>query len=324
MAYYFDWPTLSFDSSHAANWPLWIVVIIAILVFIPLCTSMQRCERLNTKSTSDALESMTLEEAYSIKLWLAEHEFSMVFSAATAFVFFKSYGIPSIAKLVAGAAHRSSSTSHVVSQKPKLDSSVILANLMGRPGAPEMIAAIDRINHIHSYYRPSGKMSDNDLLYTLSLYVLEVIRWVDKYEWRPLTRKERCALATLWKSLGEKLRIPYNNLPSHQSGFKNALHWLQELEEWGQTYEERNMKRSPDALLVAHKHLDTWLQNVPTSVKPVARSMIAVIIDPELRLAMDINNPSAASKFIVHAIIHTRKFFRRCYFRFSNPFSHKV
>jgi hypothetical protein len=195
-------------------------------------------------------------------------------------------GIPSIAKLVARVARHSSSASRASAQKPKEIYHATPAALMGRPGAPETVAAIDRVNYIHSLYRPSGNMSNDDLLYILSIYPFEITRWIEKYEWRALTLVERCALATLWKSLGEKLHIPYANLPSHGTGFESALHWLQELEEWGQAYEERNRVRSPDSVFLAEKNLGSWLQGVPDFLKPVARSMVAVIVEPRLRLAM--------------------------------------
>ncbi len=160
------------------------------------------------------------------------------------------------------------------------------ADLLGRPGAAETMAAIDRVNYIHSLYRPAGKMSDDDLLYVLSLFALEPIRWIDRFEWRRLTAEERCALATLWKALGEQLRIPFEKLPSCREGFRDALHWLAELADWGRQYEQRNREKSPESVFLAQKQLDAWLGGVPECLRRRARGLVAALIEPGHRQAM--------------------------------------
>jgi hypothetical protein len=50
------------------------------------------------------------------------------------------------------------------------------------------------MNYLHSRYQKAGKISNDDMLYTLSLFVLEVKRWVGLYEWRSLTPLEICAM----------------------------------------------------------------------------------------------------------------------------------
>lgn len=52
------------------------------------------------------------------------------------------------------------------------------------------------------------------MLYTLSLFVTEPIRFIDAYEWRSLTELEKCALGTYWKSVGDAMGISYEPLPS--------------------------------------------------------------------------------------------------------------
>lgn len=50
------------------------------------------------------------------------------------------------------------------------------------------------MNYLHGLYQKSGKISNDDMLYTLSLFVLELRRWIDTYEWRKLTDMEVCAM----------------------------------------------------------------------------------------------------------------------------------
>ena len=41
--------------------------------------------------------------------------------------------------------------------------------------------------------RQKGFISNDDFLYTLGLFALEPIRWVERYEWRSLSLMEKCA-----------------------------------------------------------------------------------------------------------------------------------
>jgi hypothetical protein len=50
------------------------------------------------------------------------------------------------------------------------------------------------MNYLHGMYQKSGKISNDDMLYTMSLFVIEVDRWIKNYEWRSLTEMELCAL----------------------------------------------------------------------------------------------------------------------------------
>jgi hypothetical protein len=66
--------------------------------------------------------------------------------------------------------------------------------LSSSPTAERANCAIARMNYLHGRYQKAGKISNDDLLYTLSLFVTEVDRWVGLYEWRTLTDMENCAM----------------------------------------------------------------------------------------------------------------------------------
>ncbi|RYC55605.1 hypothetical protein CHU98_g10602, partial [Xylaria longipes] len=109
MSSYLNWPAWGFESSHPRGWLFWLVA--SLLLYVPFCAIVRRHQMQRTARRHGSPETMTLEEAYVIKCWLAEHEFPLVFTAAINSVFFKAEGIPSIAKLIARAARRSSSSS---------------------------------------------------------------------------------------------------------------------------------------------------------------------------------------------------------------------
>jgi len=142
------------------------------------------------------------------------------------------------------------------------------------------------MNYLHSGYRKAGKISDDDMLYTLSLFALEPGRWTHRYEWRDLTEVEQCAMGTFWKGLGDAMEISYNRLSSNEYGWRDGLQWLEELEEWSRTHEEANMVPAVDNQRLALATADLLLWNLPRKWKGTATKFVAALLEPRLRVAM--------------------------------------
>lgn len=76
-----------------------------------------------------------------------------------------------------------------------VDTTILIVEFMGKePASERACSAIARMNYLHGRYQKAGKISNDDMLYTLSLFILEVPRWVDKFEWRTLTPLEVCGM----------------------------------------------------------------------------------------------------------------------------------
>jgi hypothetical protein len=104
------------------------------------------------------------------------------------------------------------------------------------------------------------------MLYTLSLFALEPIRWISRFEWRCLTDLELCASDTYWKSMGDATEISYSILPSHKSGWRDGLHWLKEIKEWSLAYESDHMKFAKSNEQLANAYLDILFLNLPPAL----------------------------------------------------------
>ncbi|KAI1328502.1 hypothetical protein F5Y16DRAFT_156584 [Xylariaceae sp. FL0255] len=297
----------------------------ASVLFISVSATIKKqkqrlCEREKERDKSFEVP-MTLEQAYAIKSRIAEQEFAAVYSAATSFALLKSYGVPSIASLNARAARRAAAAPPRPQPQPKAvnipgSSGDILTDMIYGPrDSPAYTAAINKINQIHSRYRPTGKMSDPDLLFVLSLLLLEPVRWIERYEYRSLENEEVRALAMVWRDLGVRLEIPWDCLPSYKdaagsdSGFgikggdelkgegdddgdggsDDALRWMRELEEWSLAYEEEHMSsvKDEDAMYLADHKLSSWVKGVPGLMRRLVRRMItAEVFDERLRVTM--------------------------------------
>ena len=163
---------------------------------------------------------------------------------------------------------------------------LILEFTLNSPSSERAIKAISRTNYLHAPYRKSGKITNDDLLYTLSLFALEPARFVAKYEWRPLTDLELAASGTYWKSLGDAMEIEYAQLPSAKSGWTDGLHWLEELQEWSLDYEKARMVPSLTNKRLADTHFDILTFNVPSRLLLPCKLIFSVIMGEKLQKAM--------------------------------------
>jgi hypothetical protein len=227
---------------------------------------------------------MSLSDAHAIQLSLAEFEFPKVFSTSVFFAIFKTYGIPTISSLLVSTGQLSNPTT---ASKRAADTGVIVTEVvLNTPDSEHTIDGIARMNYLHGRYTKSGKISNNDMLYTLSLFVLEPIRWVSKFEWRHLTDLEKCAMGVYWKDLGEAMHISYTPLASGQPGWTDGLHWLEELEAWSLAYETEKMVPAEANAKLARATFDIALFKVPASLKPFGYKLATCLLEPRLRTAM--------------------------------------
>ncbi|KAI0098734.1 hypothetical protein GGR51DRAFT_537277 [Nemania sp. FL0031] len=315
------WESLSCFPTSANS-----IILLVFILYVTLCTALRFRKMRSVAnnfgySTRASLARMTVDDAYQIQRWLAEQEFPKVFSASVFFALFKTYGIPSISRLLVQTGHFTYHGDGTKASKRAADTSVLLTNMViGRPGSRRAMEAVARTNYLHRIYIKRGQISDDDMLYTLSLFTLEGMRWTDLYEWRQLTPMERCAMATFWKALGEDLQISYHQLPSSQTGWSDGLHWLEELDRWSQQYEARHMRPHDANARLAESTINLALHNVPNMCKPLARQFIALLLGPRLREAMRIPHPPRIYQTVFIFFISLRKILLR-YFFLPRPYT---
>jgi hypothetical protein len=154
------------------------------------------------------------------------------------------------------------------------------------PTSARAYASFARTRFLHAGYRASGKIRDSDMLYTLALFALEPIRFIDRFEWRTLSDLERCAIGTFWKSAGDALDIGYEALPSGKDGFRDGIHWLEEIEEWSREYEGKYMVPDVKNRETADQTTAILVYMLPRVLHPVGLQFVSFMMDDRLRRAM--------------------------------------
>lgn len=196
----------------------------------------------------------------------------------------QTYGIPSVSSLLVATGQLADI--HTASKRIADTGVLLLEFALNGPTSERAIQAIARMNFLHAGYQKSGRIKNDDMLYTLSLFALEPARWVEKYEWRKLTELELCACGTYWKSMGDAMDVSYSNLPSSIPGWKDGLQWLDELEAWSLQYEGEYMVPAITNKQLADSHLEIISINVPAILLGPCKKMISVLLGERLRKAM--------------------------------------
>ncbi|KAL9600149.1 MAG: hypothetical protein Q9219_003405 [cf. Caloplaca sp. 3 TL-2023] len=277
----------SITNPMSKNWSQWFILV---LILYPLCAAFLRHRRLRTTlkifpyTTRQSFARMTDDDAFEIQINLAQLEFPFTFLKAMQFALFRTYGIPSISQLLVATSQFSDIAT---ASKRYADTAVLIREFTSqKPTEPRTLEAIARMNYIHSLYQKTGAIRDDDMLFTLSLFALEPIRWIERYEWRELHDFEQCALGVFWKSIGDAMGISYQKLRSAQDGWSDGLHWLKDMAEWSERYEEANMLPHPKNMQTATETVAILLWGVPRWLKPFGERTVSALMDDRLRAAM--------------------------------------
>lgn len=112
----------------------------------------------------------------------------------------KTFAVPSSSRLLAGTGEFLGRTAK------RHDDTVAVIATLGLSGydTPEGRAALSAMNRAHRAHT----IPADEYRYTLSLFVLEPLRWNARFGWRPLAEVERQAGFHFWRQVGRRMAIP--------------------------------------------------------------------------------------------------------------------
>ncbi|KAI4730291.1 hypothetical protein E4T49_01917 [Aureobasidium sp. EXF-10728] len=257
--------------------------------------------------THTSLSQLTLSEAQEIQLYIFDLEFPFLAQKALEFALFRTYGIPSISGLLM-QTKQLSTKQHA--SKRMVDTAILMMEVIINPPASDRsVEALARTNFLHSLY--GAKISNQDMLYTLSLFLLEPIRWIERFEWRQLTELEIAAMGLFWLKVGQGMKLDFSCLPGSKTGWKDGLQFTRELEAWCDQYEEEYMVPAQSNKDTADCTTELLLYAVPAAYKDAGRRVVSALMDTRLRRAMLYPDPPAMLQWLVDTGLATRKFILR-------------
>ncbi|RAK97041.1 uncharacterized protein BO80DRAFT_364960 [Aspergillus ibericus CBS 121593] len=267
--------------------------------------------------TRESFSRMTDDDACAIQKALVRLEFPFFYLKSLQFALFRTYGIPTISRTLTNTTQFSNPETAL---KRYADTVALVQEFIGHaPTSSRACASIARTRWIHSSYRASGKILEDDMLYTLGLFATQPIEFVEKYEWRNLSDLEKCAIGTFFKSLGDSLDISYDALPSGKTGFRDGLQWLEEVRTWSEDYEARCMVPNVKNREIADQTIAMLLYMVPKPLQNIGLNFVTFMMDDRLRKAMLFDAPPTFQAMLFSFLLSARRFAMR-YLALPRPY----
>ncbi|BDH05278.1 oxygenase MpaB family protein [Streptomyces seoulensis] len=242
---------------------------------------MKRFERLDRIRRMDPVADAP--EIYRLSAAL---EFPWDYTRALELALYRTYAVPSIGRLLAQTAELTERSQR------RYDDTVLLLDAVMEHGfaAHEGRTAIRRINQMHRSY----DISDDDMRYVLSTFVVMPRRWIDAYGWRRLSRHEIVAATEYYRTLGRHMGIP--DVPETFEEFEALL----------DSYEKAHFAWDERARQVSDATLGLMASWYPRPLAPLLRTAMLALLDEPLLRAFRYETPSATITFLVRRVLRVR------------------
>ncbi|KAI1440997.1 hypothetical protein F5Y02DRAFT_431580 [Annulohypoxylon stygium] len=288
------------------------IIIPASLLYVGLCRTLrfQRENGLRRKlgyPDRASLARMTVVDAQEIIKFLNVWETPLFQFLALEFGLFKTYGVESISRLLLATGNL---TDPIKSPKRFEDTAALIGEFMMNPPTSERaVQGIARMNFLHSKYVKEGTISNADLLYTLSVFVTEPVRFSRLYDWRPFNDMEHCAYGVFWKSVGDAMQIEYKGyLARAETGWHDGIEFAEDVATWAKSYEVVAMKPSTVCAKPARTLIPMITYWIPWFAKPYATHIVLSLMGERVRDAFMLPEPNIAAVAITHTLLTIRRF----------------
>lgn len=199
---------------------------------------------------------------------------------------FHTFGAPSISAVLDRTgefAHRG---------QKRYDDTVALLREVARdgPASPRGRTAIRRMNWIHRAY----DISNDDMVYVLSTFVVLPVRWISRYGWRDLTEHEISAAVTYYTEVGRLMGI--RQIPATYPAFAG---YLDAYEREHHSFNEANRRLAMSLIKV----FEAWF---PWPVRPLTARCVAAALGAPLRSVLGLPEPHGLVRAGMHVALRSR------------------
>lgn len=239
---------------------------------------------MSRRSLSAGLDPQTDYE--QIARLFGQYEFPWDLEQALSFALFRTYAVPSIGRLLYDTRQFTTDT-----QRRHDDTALLLGEMVDQGLESDSgRTAVRRMNQMHGRY----DISNDDMRYVLSTFVVMPNRWVNRYGWRRTTPVEDAGGVNYYLRLGRLMGI--RDLPEDLGGFERLL----------DAYEAEHFVFDAKSRAVADSTLDLLVTFYPRPLAPVVRRFSIAIMDPHLREAFGYAHPPAWFEKACHAGLRLR------------------
>ena len=217
---------------------------------------------------------------------VAQHEFPWDLQQALSFALFRTYAVPSIGRLL---FETNEFTGNV---QRRHDDTVLILDAIATDGMASRggRAAIRRLNKMHGAY----DISNDDMRYVLSTFVVTPSRWIGLYGWRKCRPAEKLAAVRYYQRLGRLM------------GIKEIPASFEEFSEFMDAYEAAHFAYDKGARAVADSTLNLLASFYPVIPAPIVRAFSLSMMEPHILEAFGYDRPSAPVVFLSRGTLKLR------------------
>ncbi|MER0241939.1 oxygenase MpaB family protein [Streptomyces sp. HSW2009] len=214
------------------------------------------------------------------------HEFPWDLTRALELALFRTYAVPSVGGLLAKTSEFTART------QKRYDDTALLLDAVLEHGfsATGGRTAIRRMNQMHGSY----DISNDDMRYVLSTFVVVPKRWVDAYGWRRMCENEKQASAHYFRTLGRHMGI--RDIPASYEEFEQFLDQY-EADHFGWDEGGRQVADATRALMAS------WY---PRPLAPLVNAATLALLDEPLRRAFRYPAPGSLTTGAVRGALRLR------------------
>lgn len=205
------------------------------------------------------------KDCQEITQLVGAYEYPWLIRKALEFALFRTYGVPRSSRLL-----DSTSQFYAHGQRRYDDTTLLIGEIVENGyDSDRGLRAIKTMNRMHGKY----DISNGEMLYVLSTFVYEPIRWSTRFGWRRPTQHENLASYYFWREVGKRM------------GIKNIPDTYEKFEQYNIDYERENYAFDPANRRVADGTINIMLGWYPAFLHPIVRQAIYAMIDDPLREA---------------------------------------
>ncbi|TCJ29403.1 oxygenase MpaB family protein [Nocardioides jejuensis] len=217
---------------------------------------------------------------------LTLYEFPWDTLQALSLALFRTYAVPSVGALLDRTAAFETAT-----QKRYDDTAILLeVPLIDGFDSPRGKAALRRINQMHHRY----DISNDDMRYVLSTFVVVPRRWIGDFGWRDLTDLEVRAVVAYYRELGRHLGI--RDIPTTYDEFARLM----------DDYEATHFAYDEGAARVAASTLGLLTTFYPRPLRPAIGVISRALMEPELLAAFGLREPGRLARRLTRMLLKLR------------------
>jgi len=214
------------------------------------------------------------------------YEFAWDSVRALEIALYRTYCVPSISKLLDRTGEFAHNT-----QRRYDDTSILVAEMCEWGyEAGRGKEALERMNWAHGHF----SIANDDFLYVLSTFILEPIRWIDRYGWRPTCRNEQLAYYRFWREVGTRMGI--TDIPPSLEAFRA----------WSQAYEAAHFRFADTNQRVGTSTRELFASWGPRLARPLVRYGIYAMLDDSMIESFGFPRPLPLTRTLLDATLKAR------------------